>query len=80
MEMHINNINKCPENVKYAGKEKFPSKVLVWVAISNAGISNLLILKTKSWSIKSKLYIEECLMKRLLPFHRKHYPEFQYIF
>ena len=35
---YTNNIDKCSE--KYAGKEKFPSKVLVWVAISNAGISN----------------------------------------
>ena len=75
-EFYTDNIDKCPENVKYAGKEKFPSKVLVWVAISNAGISTQLILKTKSCSIKSELYIKEWLMKRLLPFLHKHYPQF----
>ena len=77
---YTDNIDKCPENVKYAGKEKFPSKVFVWVTISNAGILTQLILKAKSCSIKSEIYIEECLLKRLLPFLYEHYPEFQYIF
>ena len=30
---YTDNIDKCPGNDKYAGKEKFPSKVLVWVTI-----------------------------------------------
>ena len=42
---YTDNIDKCPENIKYAGKEKLPSKILVWVAISNAGISTPLVLK-----------------------------------
>ena len=42
---YTNNIDKCPENVKYAGKEKFPSKDLEWVANSNAGILTHLFLK-----------------------------------
>ena len=58
-EIYTNNIDKCSENVKYAGKEKFPSKVFVWLSISNVGILTPLILKTKSCSIKSDLYIEE---------------------
>ena len=36
---YTNDKSKCPDSVRFAGKEKYPYKVMFWVAISNRGIS-----------------------------------------
>lgn len=77
---YTNNKEKCPENVRFAGKEKFPKKVLIWLAISERGVSKPLILSSKSTAITSEIYINECLEKRLLPFIDKHHSDLNYIF
>ena len=59
---------KCPDSVRFAGKEKYPNKVRVRVAITNRGISNPLFRPSKSEAVNSDIYINECLEKRLLPF------------
>ena len=40
---YSNNKDTCPESVRFAGKTKYPGKVLVWVAISERGMSKVLI-------------------------------------
>ena len=70
----------CPESVRFAGKEKFPKKLLTWIAISDRGISEPLFRRTKSVAIKSAIYIDECLEQRLLPFIHEYHPDFNYIF
>ena len=35
----MNDNLKCPDRIRFAGKEKYQNKVMVWVAISNRGIS-----------------------------------------
>jgi transposase len=72
--------SNCPDKVRFAGKEKFPTKILVWIAISARGMSKPLIRPSKSEAIKSDIYISECLAKRLLPFIHEHHPDFNYIF
>ena len=32
---YTNDKSKCPDSANFAGKEKYPDKVMVWVAISN---------------------------------------------
>ncbi len=49
-------------------KEKFPLKVLVWIVISERGITKPLIRPSKAVAVHSAIYIKECLEKRLLPF------------
>ena len=71
---------KCPDNVRFAGKEKFPTKVLVWIAISARGLSKPVIRQSKSDAINSDIYISECLEKKLLPFIREHHQDLNYIF
>jgi hypothetical protein len=71
---------KCPESVRFHGKEKFPKKILVWIAISKRGMSEPLFRPTKSVAINSEIYIDECLEQRLLPFIHKHHPDFNYVF
>ncbi len=69
-----------PDSVRFTGKEKFPLKVLVWVAISERGISKPLIRPSKSAAINSAIYIKECLEKRLLPFINEYHPDHNYVF
>jgi hypothetical protein len=72
--------DNCPDDVRFIGKEKFPKKLLMWIAISDRGMSQPLFRFQKAEAIKSSIYIEECLEKRLLPFIHKHYPDFNYLF
>jgi hypothetical protein len=77
---YTDNIKTCPTNVKYKGKAKFPSKILVWIAISERGMSEPLIRFSGSCAINQFVYKDECLVKRLLPFIKKHHEDNKYIF
>ena len=74
------NIEKCPDDVRFKGKAKFPDKILVWIALSEDGMSEPLIRKQKAEAINGLLYHEECLIKRLVPFLEEYYPSSNYIF
>jgi hypothetical protein len=37
---------KCPDNVRFKGEAKIPAKILVWIAISERGISKPLFRKS----------------------------------
>jgi hypothetical protein len=77
---YTGNIEECPDSVKYKGKSKYPKKILVWIAISERGISKPLIRSSKAVAINQNIYLKECLKKRLLPFiNNKHY-DGNYIF
>ena len=57
--MQGNDKSKCPDSVRFAGKEKSPNKVMVWVAISNRGISKPLFRPSKSEAVYLGIYINE---------------------
>ena len=77
---YTDNARSCPKNVKYKGKNKFPKKILVWIAISEHGLSEPLIRFSTSCSINQYIYKDECLVKRLLPFIKKYHGDEKYIF
>ena len=52
---YTDNINNCPDNVKFKGKEKFPSKILVWVAISEKYIPKSLTRMSGSLSTNQEI-------------------------
>ncbi len=66
-------------DAKYRTKFKFPAKVLVWVAISENDRSNA-YLTPKNCAIDSKIYSEECIEKRLIPFLKKFHEDGRYVF
>lgn len=68
-----------PDNVVFNEKEKYPLKVLVWIAISKKGKSSFFI-KVSKGAVNSEIYIEKCLKQKLIPFIRKQYPNGDYIF
>src|SRR5690348_10048253 len=54
------------DKFKFHSREKFPKKYLVWLAFDeNGGVSNIYVT-TKS--MDSKLYLTECIKKRMIPF------------
>lgn len=60
---YTTNIRDTPNNVKFKGKEKYPKKMLVWLAISERGISEPYIRPVRSPAINQNIYLEECLKK-----------------
>ena len=58
-------------------KNKYPQKILMWLAISNRGMSIPYFRQSKSVAINTEMYINECLQPRLLPFIQKHHGGFQ---
>ncbi|XP_065650622.1 uncharacterized protein LOC136078752 [Hydra vulgaris] len=77
---YTNNKKTCPESVRFIGKEKFPKELLMWIAISDRGMSEPLFRTSKAVAINSSIYIIECLGKRLLPFIHKYHGDFNYLF
>ena len=70
--------SKVETDVKYRSKEKFPAKVMVWVAISRFGRSAP-FFQIRGGTMDAKTYSKECLNKRLVPFLKKHHSDGQYI-
>ena len=77
---YTDNKQECPESVRFVGKTKFTPKMLMWIAISERGVSQPLFRRNNSESINSAIYIDECLSQRLLPFLHKYHPDFEYVF
>ena len=61
---------EVPEEVKFKTKQKYPFKVLVWVAISEKGMSGFMIQKSRG-AINSDKYID-ILEQKLVPFISEH--------
>lgn len=68
-----------PNDVRFKSKEKFPPKVLVWLALSEKGISQPFVNTVKGPAIDGNTYIKKCL-KKLIPFIEKYHQGDQYIF
>ena len=45
------------------GKEKFPKKLLIWIAVSERAMSEPLFRTSKAVAINTSSYINECLEK-----------------
>ena len=68
---HFIDENKVPFKVKTRPIEKFPKKYLIWTAMDEFG--NVSEPYIKEGTMNSAEYIEECIVKRLIPFLRAHH-------
>ena len=66
-------------SVKYATKSKFEKKLLVWIAISEKGITTPYFVPS-GLAVNQKIYLEHCIQKRLIPFIKKHHSDGNYMF
>jgi transposase len=69
---------EVPEHVKYKFMTKFPSKVLVWVAIIDRGFSKPYIHESKN-AINTDIYIKKCI-KLLNEFINKYHEDRNIVF
>lgn len=64
--LYADNIVKCPDNVKFKGEANYPTQILVWVAMSELGLSKSYIMTSDSSAVNQFLYHDEFLEKKLL--------------
>jgi hypothetical protein len=76
---YSSNVNLTPDNVKYKFQEKYPEKLLVYLAISPKGVSKPFFVPS-GLAVNQKVYLESCVKKVLEPFIRKHYKQGKYVF
>jgi transposase len=75
---YSDNMNITPDNVKYNLQEKYPPKLLVWLAISPKGVSKPYFCKSKS-AVNQDVYYQ-ILKEKLVPFIKKNYSTGGYVF
>lgn len=73
------NKENTPPSVKYRSQDKYPTKVLVWVALSEEGVSDLFFAPSRG-AMNGEMYREECLERRLIPFLQEHHADGDYVF
>ena len=76
---YTDNKLNAPEDVRFKKTQIFEPKVLVWLAISEHGVSKVYIHKSKC-AINSEIYLNKCLKQILVPFVRDRYPDNDYVF
>lgn len=59
-----------PSRYKFVFADKFARKLMIWQGICSCGLKTKVFIT--SHTMTSKVYIKECLKKRILPFIRQH--------
>ena len=62
----------APPNSRFQQKTKFEPKVMVLMVISAKGVSNAYFHRGKQ-ALDQKIYLKECINRRLLPFVEKYH-------
>lgn len=55
------------DKVKFRCEKKFPTRLMMWIAISPFGISEPFFLPSNG-AVNAEVYLRECIIKRLIPF------------
>lgn len=69
----------APDAQRYTTQQKFQPKILVWLAISDQGISKPFFSQSKQ-AINQEVYSKHCVEKRLAPFIAEYHSDGQYLF
>jgi hypothetical protein len=75
---YSDNVNMTPDSVKYNYKQKYPEKLLTWIAMAPNGMTKPIFRKSGN-AINQDTYIE-MLKAQLLPFIKKYYKTDRYVF
>ncbi|MEE4248748.1 MAG: hypothetical protein V2I33_25500 [Kangiellaceae bacterium] len=67
------------EEQKFSHRQKFEAKVLVWIAISDRGLSQA-FFQPSGFAITKEVYSDECITRRLVPFLSEHHSDGNYLF
>ena len=69
----------APPKVKFQCKTKFETKVMIWMAMSSKGTSDIYDNKSIQ-AVNQETYLKQCIDKRLLPFIAKYHLNGNYLF
>lgn len=75
---HATSINNVDQVHKFKRKQKFPRKFLIWQLIDSSG--NVSVPYVTTGTMNGKIYLNECIKKRLWPFIQKYHPELKILF
>lgn len=76
---YTDGLSETPPSVKYKIKKKFEPKVMLYIAVSEKGISEP-YFKPSGLAINQEVYQTCCLEKILLPFINKHHSNDDFVF
>ena len=76
---YTNYRTQTPDDVKHFNKAKYEPKVVVWIAISPKGLSKP-YFRPSGMAINQEVYLNECIIKRLVPFIQEHHSDGKYVF
>ena len=62
---YTNDFDKTPNSVKYQTKSKHEKKLMVWVAASINGLSEIYVVPSRG-TVNSDIYIKECLKMNIM--------------
>ncbi|XP_050515006.1 uncharacterized protein LOC126890196 [Diabrotica virgifera virgifera] len=70
---YTRNVQDAPDEVRFKGKVKFADKILVWCAISEAGVSQPFVGRVRGEAPNADIYIDRCLTKLVQFINTHHY-------
>ena len=69
----------APDHLRFADTKKYEQKLLVWVAISDQGISEPFFQRS-GIAVNKEIYSKNCISERLLPFIQQNHSDGHYLF
>lgn len=76
---YTSNVETTPTSIKYTSAAKFEDKMLVYLCMSEKGLSKPYFMPS-GLAINQKIYLEECIKKRLMPFISEYHSDGNYVF
>lgn len=76
---YSSDVKATPANTKYRTKKKFEKKLLVWLCFSEKGMAEPYFIPS-GLAVNQKIYLEECIKSRLIPFIKEHHSDGNYVF
>ncbi|CAM4974515.1 unnamed protein product [Rotaria socialis] len=61
-----------PSQIKFKRAQKFEPKILVWIAISENGISKSFVFAKQKQAVNPITYLDNYIVARLMPFITSH--------
>ena len=71
-DFYTSDPSAAPPEVKFKSTQKFEPKILVWIAISESGISTPFFAEQQQ-AVTQTTYLNECIKARLMPFIEKYH-------
>ena len=76
---YSSDVSLTSASVKYSPTAKFDKKILVWICFSANGVSTPYFVPS-GLAINKNTYLNECIVKRLIPFIKRFHSDGQYVF